>query len=631
MSEQLTLIEEAFGLTVVEGENLQLTLDGGNGPAGPAGAAGAAGPNTVTTSTSTTLNGYIFGNGTTISGATAASSAATPSTLVVRTSGGAASFTGITNNGALTLSTGTTFTYGAGIAAAHRTALGLGSLATQSGTFSGTHSGDSSGTNTGDQDLSNFLSRRTILEVNGTDAPISQSLVEQGYLSNGRRVWANGDGGTLAYEEGIWVLTQLDSGSSFIYQASKTSTSYEPWLLTGWTVSTGSGEPTFVLDPAEPLGNGVIIALDLPADTNGGFLTAGTGGTLPITRGGTGATTAPLARTALGSGATGDALFTAASASAARTTLELGNLATLNGPLAVASGGTGTTNGSITGTGALTFTAGGSNQNINLTPSGTGLINITGNSGNTVIPVFRATNNYSGGTVPGYVNTFECLAPNLSAGNTIYATLGVSASTNNRGGISFYYAGSGSANNYMAFGSFFGATGVLAAFPNGGVAIAASGTPINPGAGCLSVSGNVGIGTTSPSTKVHVATTGTSSITALRLDSGSGGYAGFQMYDGNAGNSWAVGHEFGATSNASLVFGYGAVGSEVVKASVSSTGIFNGAGLDVTGNTVRLRTARTPASATAAGNAGDICWDANYIYVCTATNTWKRTAISTWP
>jgi hypothetical protein len=53
--------------------------------------------------------------------------------------------------------------------------------------------------------------------------------------------------------------------------------------------------------------------------------------------------------------------------------------------------------------------------------------------------------------------------------------------------------------------------------------------------------------------------------------------------------------------------------------------------LDVNSDTVRLRTARTPASAAAAGNAGDICWDADYIYVCTATNTWKRTAISTWP
>jgi hypothetical protein len=28
------------------------------------------------------------------------------------------------------------------------------------------------------------------------------------------------------------------------------------------------------------------------------------------------------------------------------------------------------------------------------------------------------------------------------------------------------------------------------------------------------------------------------------------------------------------------------------------------------------------------GTVGQICWDANYIYVCTATNTWKRTALT---
>jgi len=38
----------------------------------------------------------------------------------------------------------------------------------------------------------------------------------------------------------------------------------------------------------------------------------------------------------------------------------------------------------------------------------------------------------------------------------------------------------------------------------------------------------------------------------------------------------------------------------------------------------------TPASATAAGTAGEVAWDANYIYVCIATNTWKRVAIGTW-
>lgn len=52
--------------------------------------------------------------------------------------------------------------------------------------------------------------------------------------------------------------------------------------------------------------------------------------------------------------------------------------------------------------------------------------------------------------------------------------------------------------------------------------------------------------------------------------------------------------------------------------------------LDINSDTMRLRTAKTPASASAAGNAGDICWDASYLYICTATNTWRRIAHSTW-
>ena len=39
---------------------------------------------------------------------------------------------------------------------------------------------------------------------------------------------------------------------------------------------------------------------------------------------------------------------------------------------------------------------------------------------------------------------------------------------------------------------------------------------------------------------------------------------------------------------------------------------------------------KTPASAADSGTAGQVCWDASYIYVCVATNTWKRAAITTW-
>lgn len=37
-----------------------------------------------------------------------------------------------------------------------------------------------------------------------------------------------------------------------------------------------------------------------------------------------------------------------------------------------------------------------------------------------------------------------------------------------------------------------------------------------------------------------------------------------------------------------------------------------------------------PVNASDAGTAGDIKWDANYVYICTAANTWKRAALATW-
>ena len=71
-----------------------------------------------------------------------------------------------------------------------------------------------------------------------------------------------------------------------------------------------------------------------------------------------------------------------------------------------------------------------------------------------------------------------------------------------------------------------------------------------------------------------------------------------------------------------------------------SGGFVLGYGLTVTSGTTILQdalfqgglytTPDTPASASASGTAGQISVDANYIYVCTATNTWKRVAIATW-
>lgn len=45
---------------------------------------------------------------------------------------------------------------------------------------------------------------------------------------------------------------------------------------------------------------------------------------------------------------------------------------------------------------------------------------------------------------------------------------------------------------------------------------------------------------------------------------------------------------------------------------------------------LNLSASKTPSSASDTGTTGDIWWDASYIYVCTATDTWKRVGIATW-
>jgi len=99
-------------------------------------------------------------------------------------------------------------------------------------------------------------------------------------------------------------------------------------------------------------------------------------------------------------------------------------------------------------------------------------------------------------------------------------------------------------------------------------------------------------------------------VSALRM-SGPTGDLEFYNAGATVGMTWVA----SALSNAGAI----GVGTNTPTAQV-----------DLSSNTIRVRTAKTPASAAATGNAGDICWDTGYIYVCTATNTWKRAAIATW-
>lgn len=104
----------------------------------------------------------------------------------------------------------------------------------------------------------------------------------------------------------------------------------------------------------------------------------------------------------------------------------------------------------------------------------------------------------------------------------------------------------------------------------------------------------------------------------------------------NSGSSGAEMHRFGSFYNGTgwdsyTIFkrGSGANnGSMVLCAANTEIATISSNGLAVTG-TIGCSSS-TPASASAAGVAGTITWDSSYVYVCTATNTWKRAAIATW-
>jgi len=155
----------------------------------------------------------------------------------------------------------------------------------------------------------------------------------------------------------------------------------------------------------------------------------------------------------------------------------------------------------------------------------------------------------------------------------------------------------------------------------------------------MSSSGNVGIGTSGPTealvvakgldSKIVIDGTGSGTKRArLRLqNTDSEFYTELEYYWDGAGYSTRL-----SAAN-DLSFGSAGIGNinMIIKSGRVGIGTTSpSALLDINSNILRLRTSKTPASPEASGNAGDICWDSNYIYVCVATDTWKRVAIATW-
>ena len=175
-------------------------------------------------------------------------------------------------------------------------------------------------------------------------------------------------------------------------------------------------------------------------------------------------------------------------------------------------------------------------------------------------------------------------------------------------------------------------------------------TSFTRGAGTESMridgSGNVGIGTNAPATNLHVNRATTSAFPLIRLETtGAGGRPymdfkaegvdyGYMGWGGTSNNNMFIQNYL----NADLQFGTNSATRMTIRGGgnvLIGTTTDLGYKLDVSGTAqatqFKLSALNTaPASATATGTTGEIRVDANYIYICTATNTWKRSAITSW-
>lgn len=63
---------------------------------------------------------------------------------------------------------------------------------------------------------------------------------------------------------------------------------------------------------------------------------------------------------------------------------------------------------------------------------------------------------------------------------------------------------------------------------------------------------------------------------------------------------------------------------------VTLANFFANTAANVAVRATRLLSGVSPANSTSNGISGDIAWDSGFVYICVATNTWKRAPIATW-
>jgi len=185
------------------------------------------------------------------------------------------------------------------------------------------------------------------------------------------------------------------------------------------------------------------------------------------------------------------------------------NAANVTGTVPVANGGTGTATGSITGTGGLTFSAGGTNQNITLTPSG---------SGNVVTNSRVGIGTSSPGTTLHIENSNNFGSdPTVTTSPSLYINNNNSASTTAHSTLLLRTNGNGGGNPYLSF-DITNIRGYSMGIDNADAdkfKFHTNWNLNNSASPALTITsdGRVGIGTSSPAAGLHVASSVTQAVT----------------------------------------------------------------------------------------------------------------------
>lgn len=156
------------------------------------------------------------------------------------------------------------------------------------------------------------------------------------------------------------------------------------------------------------------------------------------------------------------------------------------------------------------------------------------------------------------------------------------------------------------------------------VQIAATGLAAN--AYALSISSSSG--SSSNSYTIAVGAAGNNYTNAIGISVGAGANA-YSIAIGNAANNWsnAIGISIGAGANVyAIAVGNAANNWSNTKLSNSSITISGGLKM----SDIHLLSNVTVTLSSNIGNVGQVSWDGNYLYVCVATNLWRRAQLLSW-